>query len=218
MARCSSGSGRFHGRRASNRLRRMTRVAESRVTYGARCRAAPRRLVGFAWGAALCAWLCAWLGACGDGGRADSASASAAGAEPAAILRAPGDSACRNLSGRWDECNVRQRLERAGLAPRRAPAPVRQPIFSVPGISYAVGRAELQVYLYRDSAALARDVARIDTLRVQGRDAAPIAWADTPTLITSNNLAAVLLSDNGTQVERVRLAVTAGLPAPRAKQ
>lgn len=152
----------------------------------------------------------------GDHGAADSTAARASVASAPTPVK--GDSTCPNLTGRWDECNVRQRLERAGLAPRKAPAPVRQPIFAVPGTSYAVGRAELQVFLYPDSAALARDVARIDTLRVQPRDGAPIAWSDTPTLMTSNNLAAVLLSDNGTQVERVRLAITAGLPAPSAKK
>jgi hypothetical protein len=34
-----------------------------------------------------------------------------------------------------------------------------------------------------------------------------------PTLITSNNLAAVLISDNGRLVERVQNAITAGLPS-----
>ena len=155
--------------------------------------------------------------ACG-GGSDRAADSTKAAAAPTPSVAVKGDSTCPNLTGRWDECNVRQRLERAGLAPRRAPEPVRQTIFGVPGISYAVGRAELQVFLYPDSAALARDLARVDTLRVQPREGAPIAWSDTPTLMTSNNLAAVLLSDNATQVERVRLAMTAGLPAPTKKK
>ena len=156
--------------------------------------------------------------ACGGGSERAADSAKGAAAPSPSSVAVKGDSTCPNLTGRWDECNVRQRLERAGLAPRRAPEPVRQPIFGVPGISYAVGRAELQVFLYPDSAALARDLARVDTLRVQPREGAPIAWSDTPTLMTSNNLAAVLLSDNATQVERVRLAMTAGLPAPTKKK
>ena len=160
----------------------------------------------------------ALLAACGGGGEraADSARVAAAAAAPVATAKP--DSTCPNLTGRWDECNVRQRLERAGLAPRRAPAEVRQPIFRVPGISYAIGRAELQVFLYRDSAALVRDLARVDTVHVQPRDGAPIAWSNTPTLMRSNNLAAVLLSDDATQVERVQLAMTAGLPAPTRKK
>ena len=162
------------------------------------------------------------VAACGGRGERAADSAAAAGAAAAApAVAASGakpDSTCPNLTGRWDECNVRQRLERAGLAPRRAPAAVHQPIFRVPGISYVVGRAELQIFLYPDSAALARDLARVDTVRVQPRDGAPIAWGSTPTLMTSNNLAAVLLSDDATQVERVQLAMTAGLPAPTRKK
>jgi len=153
----------------------------------------------------------------GSGGEPPAESAAAAAPAPAAA-GVVGDSTCPNLTGRWDECNVRQRLERAGLAPRRAPAEVRQPIFRVPGISYAIGRAELQVFLYPDSAALVRDLARVDTVHVQPRDGAPIAWSNMPTLMRSNNLAAVLLSDDATQVERVQLAMTAGLPAPTRKK
>lgn len=119
---------------------------------------------------------------------------------------------CPNTTGRWDECNVRQRLERAGLAPQRVTGEVRQPFLRVPGIAYRVGRAELQVYLYDDAPALARDLARVDSVRVQGPDTT-VSWSATPTLITSNNLAAILLSDHDTQIERVRLALTAGLPA-----
>jgi hypothetical protein len=89
---------------------------------------------------------------------------------------------------------------------------VRQPFLNVPGAAYAVGGGELQVYLYPDSAARQRDVADFDTARVQPADssAQPPARA---TLITSNNMAAILLSDSETQIERVQLALTAGLPA-----
>jgi len=37
-------------------------------------------------------------------------------------------------------------------------------------------------------------------------------WPLPPTLITSNNLVAVLVSDNARLIERVQLAITAGLP------
>ena len=40
-----------------------------------------------------------------------------------------------------------------------------------------------------------------------------ITWIKPPTLITSNNLAAILLSDSGEEIERVANALTAGLPA-----
>ena len=111
---------------------------------------------------------------------------------------------------------MRQRLERAGLAPQPLPDTIRHPFLRVPGIAYRVGHAELEVFLYDSAGAHRRDLAALDTGRVQptGDSAVAVAWSATPTLITSNNLAAILLSDQGTQIERVRLALTAGLPAP----
>jgi len=108
------------------------------------------------------------------------------------------------LTGKWELCSVRDRLEHAGLVPQPRDS-VRPAFASVPGVVYGIGRGELQIFLYPDSAARARDFARFDAAQVQSP-------AGTPTLITSNNLAAILLSDNATQVERVRLALTAGLP------
>ena len=91
---------------------------------------------------------------------------------------------------------------------------MRQPFLSVPGAAYAVGGGELQVYLYPDSLARQRDFADFDTARV--RSAQPADSSAQPhapaTLITSNNLAAILMSDSETQIERVQLALTAGLP------
>ena len=54
-------------------------------------------------------------------------------------------------------------------------------------------------------------VAGIDTTTVSRRGS-PASWPMPPTFITSNNLAAVLVSDNARQIERVQLAITAGLP------
>jgi len=55
-------------------------------------------------------------------------------------------------------------------------------------------------------------VAAIDTVTVAPRGGV-VNWPMPPTLITSNNLAAVLISDNGRLVERVQNAITAGLPS-----
>ena len=126
---------------------------------------------------------------------------------PAPVAAGPDD--CPR-SGAWRACSVLDRLEAAGLAPVARDS-VRHSFLSVPGAVYAVGRGELQLFLYPDAAARARDFAGFDTVRVQPADTT-IAWPDTPSLIQSNNLAAILLSANETQVERVRLALTAGLP------
>ena len=146
--------------------------------------------------------------ACGDGDRrAPAKSAAAAAPAPPAGAISPDD--CPK-SGAWRPCNVLDRLEAAGLAPSARDS-VRHSFLSVPGAVYALGRGELQLFLYPDSAARARDFARFDTMRVQPPDTT-VAWPAEASLIQSNNLAAILLSANAAQVERVRLALTAGLP------
>jgi hypothetical protein len=143
--------------------------------------------------------------ACGGGERRTADSATAA--PPPRV--ATNDSTCPK-SGQWRLCSVRDRLESAGLVPLPRDS-VRQPFLEVPGAAYGVGADELQIYLYADSAARLRDFADFDTLRVQPADTAERRAAH-PTLITSNNLAAILLSDSETQIERIQLALTAGLP------
>ncbi len=85
-------------------------------------------------------------------------------------------------------------------------------VFPVAGTTYALGTAVLHVYLFASSKAREIAVAAIDTVTVAPRSGAA-TWPMPPTLITSNNLAAVLISDNGRLVERVQNALTAGLPS-----
>lgn len=79
--------------------------------------------------------------------------------------------------------------------------------------AYTLGHARLEVFIYPDEAALARDIARIDTLTVSPRGK-PNAWFATPTFVRSANLAAVFLTDSPVQAERLTLAITAGAPQP----
>lgn len=113
----------------------------------------------------------------------------------------------------WDSASVEKRLESAGLAPVRVAGPVRHPFMSVTGRAYHLGEAELQVFVYADSAAVARDVQRLDTATV-APPGQRTEWRTKPTLIISNNLAAILLSRNERQIERVQLALTAGRLPP----
>ena len=117
-------------------------------------------------------------------------------------------------TGLWDADHVEERLDRAGLAPVRDSVPARQPFMRVPGVVFHVGSAELQVYVYPDSASRARDTGALDTLTVSP-PSAPVQWSASPSLIVSNNVAAILLADNLRQRERVRLALEAGLPVER---
>src|SRR5687768_15341203 len=62
------------------------------------------------------------------------------------------DSTCPR-TGRWATCHLEDRLEDAGLAPRREDTSVRQPFFSVAGVAYKIGTADLHVYLYESEQA-----------------------------------------------------------------
>jgi hypothetical protein len=145
-------------------------------------------------------------------GREQAAHRSESAAAVPPVEAATDDTSCRK-TGRWQLCSVHDRLESAGLSPVERDS-VRQPFLTMPGAAYAVGGGELQVYLYPDSLARQRDLADFDTARVQSAQPADSAAQPRPqaTLITSNNLAAILLSDSETQIERVQLALTAGLP------
>jgi hypothetical protein len=87
-----------------------------------------------------------------------------------------------------------------------------RPGFSVSPVPYTVGRSRLEVFIYPDEASLSRDVARIDTVTVAPRGSAGRWGLTPPTFVRSGNLAAVFLSDNPTQIERLTLALTAGAP------
>lgn len=123
------------------------------------------------------------------------------------------DTACQK-SGAWQPCNVLDRLEHAGLVVKQQPAAARIPLFSVDGITYETNRATIHVFLYPDQAARRRDTDQLDSAAVAPRGGV-YAWSDPAVLVTSNNLAAVIVSPNERQTERIVLALGAGLPAAR---
>lgn len=121
----------------------------------------------------------------------------------------PGAPACVS-EGAWQQCSVAKRLADAGFVPiSKGASPTG--LFDVPGTTYALGSSTLHVYLFSSAAALGKAVAGIDTVAVVRRGATA-SWPLPPTFITSNNLAAVLLSDNGRLIERVQNAIAGGLP------
>jgi len=109
---------------------------------------------------------------------------------------------------------VESRLKQAGFVVKPIPgeSPTRAG-FAVKPAVYAVGRSRLEVFIYDDAAAVARDIAKMDTITV-----APVgtnaAWETTPLLIHSGNLAAVFLTDSPQRAERLALALSAGAPQP----
>jgi hypothetical protein len=114
--------------------------------------------------------------------------------------------------GEWQSCSIEKRLTDAGFVPIKKGASPGG-IFPVAGTAYALGAAELHVYLFASAKAREQAMAAIDTTTAARRGAPAPAWASPPTVITSNNLAAILVSDNGRLIERVQNAIRAGLPA-----
>lgn len=115
--------------------------------------------------------------------------------------------------GRWAVCSVMQRLDRAGLAPRRDSGTLVVDPLTQPAIRVHIGRSEMEIVLYPDSAAQARDAARLDASRYVSA-AAPPTLRGEATLIRSANLLAILHSRDDHQRERVSDALTAGPPQP----
>lgn len=115
-------------------------------------------------------------------------------------------------TGRWALCNVEKRLEQSGFVVKRLEGESRQRAgFSVTPAVYTLGRARLELFVYPDEAALARDIAKMDTVSVAPRGAAN-SWGMSPTFARSGNLAAVFLTPSAQQAERLTLAITAGAP------
>lgn len=161
----------------------------------------------------------------GDATRGERRDASgAASAQPRPIggagsgIPAPGDSAAIAASadapcamfGLWQPCSVIRRLESAGLGPVPLEGAVRQPGISIDGSAFRLGRGELQVYLYADSASAIGEAGRVEPRRTEPARTRGIRRP--PTVIRSGNLVALLFNNNDRQLERVQLALTAGLP------
>lgn len=117
-------------------------------------------------------------------------------------------------TGRWALCSVEKRLEQSGFVVSRVETGAHYRVgFSVVPVTYTLGRAHLEVFLYPDAAAAAREVAGLDTATAGPRGSRS-QWPTPPTFVRSVNLIAVLLTNSPVQAERMSLALTAGPPQP----
>ena len=116
-------------------------------------------------------------------------------------------------TGLWSLCAVRERLDRAGLAPRIDSSGATEPPLRPAGHLLRVGNSELELYVYPDAATLAFEASRLDRKKYVGYSEA-MPMRPLPTLIHSVNLIAILHSRNEHQRERVSDAITAGPPQP----
>jgi hypothetical protein len=155
-------------------------------------------------------------GACRGGEHAPAPDSSVATVAQATLPAAAGtQSASRAMcerTGHWIPCQVRQRLERSGLAPRDSSSSDLPALGPVPAV-FRVGRGSLVVYLFADSATRARAATRLDTVTFVAAER-PLTILSRATVIQNDNLLALLYSKNEQQRERVSDALMAGPPQP----
>jgi hypothetical protein len=128
-------------------------------------------------------------------------------------LSAIGTKAPCPATGLWQECSAFERLDRAGLAPRRDTSRVTEAPLTAQGHLIRVGNSELELYFYPDEGGREREAGRIDRAKYVAYDEA-MPLRPLPTLIQSANLIAILHSRNDHQRERVGDALSAGPPQP----
>ncbi len=156
------------------------------------------------------------MSACG-GGDASKADSVAGKPVTAAMSRpaTPSDSACPR-DGLWKRCALEDRVVKSGLAFRAAGDSLKVTYLSVPGVRYKIGlTASMAAFFYADSLAAAKDVTSLDRFRLAPRGDTIGEWKSVPSdVIWSGNLVAVLFDASPTQIERMRLTITAGAPQP----
>ena len=103
--------------------------------------------------------------------------------------------------GVWDLAMVRGHLARAGVETIEA-GEVRQPFMGARGTRLRGDGGEIQVFIYADAGARARDTDRLDSTAI----VLPGDRPDTPqraALVTANNLAAIVVGEDSTLLESV---------------
>jgi len=137
----------------------------------------------------------------------------ATGAPQAVRPPAPGDPNCPR-TGLWQPCGLVDRVVKAGLSFKATNDSARVAFLPVPGVRYRVALTDtLLAFFFEDSAALARAIAPLDTLRMAPQTDSLSPWPAPPTVMRSGNLLALYFGESNRQIERVRLAITAGAPA-----
>lgn len=148
-----------------------------------------------------------------DSAAAASPSVAAAQSRPSTVQTPPlsGGTTCPTW-GKWEPCNVENRLTRSGLTFQRTPDPVRYEFMHVPGIEYDNPVARILVFIYPDQKSREADTNLLDPETVSPRDK-KVYYKEPATLVTSINLAAIVITLNERFAERVDNALGAGLPA-----
>lgn len=116
-------------------------------------------------------------------------------------------------TGHWSACQVKLRLEQAGLAPHTGDKLDDLPAAGPAPTVYMVGTAPLAIYLFPDAEARARAGRALDTTKFVP-PAQALSTRGEATAIQNDNLLGILFSRRDQQRERVSDALSAGPPQP----
>jgi hypothetical protein len=109
----------------------------------------------------------------------------------------------------WNAVELIARLEQAGLVVRDLNRPINAPGFGIEGSTLSVSGDELAVFLYPSADERIATTAVLDSATAVPPGATSTPWTSTPRLITSGNLATVLMTDREQLAERVRNVLSA---------
>jgi hypothetical protein len=149
--------------------------------------------------------------ACGDSG-----TRAGRGTDTAPPIVAAADTGSKDdcpVTGRWAQCMLLYRLERAGFSVRAdSLTEVREPPLTITGKRLPIGRGEIVFFVYADSGSRSRDQAKLDrnafippTRETSIRDR---------TLVANQNLLVIMTVMNETYRERLANNIMAGPPQP----
>lgn len=108
----------------------------------------------------------------------------------------------------WNRAEVIKRLSEAGLVVTARGEEIRQPFLSVPGELLDVSESQLQLFIYRSTAAREADSRKLDPASASPPNMA-VSWLQPPHLIVSGKLLAIHLTHNEHLAERVADVLTA---------
>jgi len=153
---------------------------------------------------ALSALLVIAIACGGDEGSGDiDTSTTVPGEKTVPTAGAPSDTAAPQ-GATWNLEMVEGQLREAGFTVNRDRTPVSLPYMSVPGIALDLGgSAAVQVFLYGDAAARGADTDSLDVSRGAPRGAS-VPWRGPATLVTDNNMAAIVVTSD--QALRARIS------------
>lgn len=118
--------------------------------------------------------------------------------------------------GLWRPCVLTERMKRMGFDAKVLEADTtRVPFLSPPGMHYQIGKSGLLIAFYfADAESAERSWKALDTLRLKPASDTANPWPSQPTSIRSGNLVAAFFGTSATQIERIGLALRAGVPTP----